>query len=141
MTVANDIGLRSPLGWRSISPLHRKLGSRAIRFTYPAGGAPTTAAVMKFRYDATTAMDRVVGFCISSAAGGTTGFSVTLNELNTGWQWASTVGGTKPFYVKENIETFVDEVDLTWVFSAAPDVPIYMSFFNFEVSPVYMGGG
>lgn len=136
--VALSVGA-TPLPWRKGSPLHKKLGARAMRVAYGASTvvpSPGTPATINLRYDASTAIDRIIGFCLSVAPNNTA-FQFLLQELNTGWFLAYTYGAAnRGLFIKANIETLPDEVSLQWSFSADPPAAIFMSFFNEEVVPV-----
>jgi hypothetical protein len=129
----------TPLPWRKKAPLHIKLGTRSLRAVYAASAvvpSPAAPATLNLRYDASTAIDRIIGFCLSVAPNNTA-FQFLLQELNTGWFFAYTYGAAnRGLFVKTNIETLPDEVSLSWSFSADPPAAIYMSFFNEEVVPV-----
>src|SRR5271166_6076010 len=115
----NPIGMFAPLPWRKITPLHKQLGARAIRFVYTNGtGLPLTATpqTMFLRYGPDTGIDRIVGFNLSIANSATpTNFA--LNENATGWQFSFVYPGSKGVYILGNVETLPDEVNLTWSFS------------------------
>jgi len=128
----------TPLPWRKSTPLHRKLGARALRVVYGASTvvpSPATPAGFNLRYDASTSVDRIIGFALSVQATATA-FQFLLQELNTGWFLNYTYSSNRGLLLKTNIETLPDEIAVQWSFSADPPVPIYMSFFNIEVSPV-----
>src|ERR1700733_10350682 len=104
----------TPLPWRSITPLHRKLGVRSLRFIYGASQAtplPASPLLINMRYDASTLLDRIIGFTLSVGAGGAAG-DFLIQELNTGWFLDYTMPGTKGIYLTANIETLPDEVNL-----------------------------
>lgn len=127
----------TPLPWRKVTPLHRRLGARSIRFVYAGGaGLPQTASPqsLAFRYDAVNAMDRVVGFTVSIAnAAGPADFVVL--ELNTGWFFDYTWPGSKGALVTGNVETLPNEVNLQFWFSASISGNVYVAFQNIEVVP------
>lgn len=127
----------TPLPWRKITPLHRSLGARSLRYVYPAAALlPLTAtpATLNLRYDAVTGIDRIIGF--SLAIGPTnTPCNFTLAELNTGWQFGYTYNGSRSIFVLNNIETLPDEVSLQWYFDVDIPAPVYLSFMNVEVVP------
>jgi hypothetical protein len=136
-TYPNFVATAMPMTWRKITPLHKKLGARAIRFVYPSGvGLPLVAspALLNFRFGPEIAIDRIIGFtlAIQSVA---TASNFYVKELNTGWSFSYAYGGSKGCYVKENIETLPDEISLSFSFSAALASDVYLSFFNFEVVP------
>lgn len=126
-----------PMSWRKITPLHRKLGARAVRYNYPAGvGLPLTASpqTINTRYGAEAAIDRIIGFTFSIQTSAIAS-NFYLQENNTGWQFSFDFGGNKGVFCQANIETLPDEVDLTWSFSANPNSNVYLAFYNFEVVP------
>lgn len=129
--------LASPLPWRKVTPLHRRLGARSIRFVYLGGaGLPLTASPqsLAFRYDAINAMDRIIGFTVSIAnAAGPSDF--TISELNTGWFYDFTWPGSKGALVQGNVETLPDEVNLQFSFSSAISGNVYVAFANIEHIP------
>lgn len=124
-----------PLPWRKVTPLHTKLGVRAQRFAYTATQAtptPTVPQAINLRYDASTAIDRIVGFTLSVGSGGAA-CEFLIQELNTGWFLDYSLPGTKAVYLSANIETLPDEVSLQFSFSANVGALVYLSFQNIEI--------
>jgi len=133
----------TPLPWRKVTPLHRSLGARSERFSYTSGqGLPSQATpqTINARYDASTALDRIIGFTLSIGAGDATPCEFVLQELNTGWFIDYSYPGTKGAYLSANIETLPDEVALQFYFTADLIAPVYLSFQNFEIVPHHITG-
>lgn len=140
MPTYNPLGLVTaiPLPWRKITPWHKKVGARAMRFTYGATTPVPSLAnpqPVLFRYDAGSPMDRIIGFTLSVAPGNSAG-NFLVQELNTGWFLSYALPGTTPIFINAIIETLPDEVSLQFYFSASPNANVYVSFQNVEVVPV-----
>ena len=135
-TVSRSIPLAMPMNWRKRSPLSDKLGTRSLRFSYPGGSnVPliATPQAIELRYGAEAGIDRLIGFNLSIQQSATP-TSFYMFESNTGWQYSFNFGGgNKGVYVLGNVETFPDEVNLTFSFSASPGSNVDLAFFNFEV--------
>jgi len=136
MTLALQTSM--PLPWRKYTPLHKKLGARAMRYIYPLGvGLPiagSSPATLNFRGDAVSTMDRVLGFTLSIQKVATAS-DFLLQELNTGWFQSYSYAGTRGLFLANNIETLPDEVSLQWSFSVAMATNVYLSFTNIELVP------
>jgi hypothetical protein len=126
-----------PMTWRKHTPVHRKLGSRAARFWYPAGaGLPLIAApgTLNLRYDAINAIDRIIGFqlCLGKAAD-TPEF--IIQDLNTNWFFDHLYTTGVPSVIWGCVETMPDQCALQWYSSGATTRNVYLAFYNFEVVP------
>lgn len=132
-----------PLPWRKMTPLHHQLGVRAQRFAFPANASLPQLATpqnINLRYDASTGTDRIIG-CTLSIANSSAGSDFTIQELNTGWFLNFTYPGSKGAFIQFNIETMIDEVDLSFYFSASSlSGAVYLSFQNIEVVPASVAG-
>jgi hypothetical protein len=135
--------LVTPLTWRKLTPLHKKLGARAMRFMYNAGASPLLANMggIEFRYDAVSAIDRVIGFCLSIGppSGASAASTFTISDANTGWNFNVLWSGAAPLYVMGNAETYADMANLSWNFDVQVQAPVYLSLFNVEVVPCAIG--
>jgi len=133
----NPVGTFAPLPWRKVSPLHKQLGTRSLRFVYPGGnGAPVTATPQSLylRYGPEAGIDRIIGFSVLLDKGADTP-DLSINELATGWTFEHVFTANQGASVFGNVETLPDEVNLTFSFAAATTRNVYVSFFNFEVVP------
>lgn len=127
-----------PLPWRKITPLHRSMGTRAIRYLYQASVTKPIAATpqtVNFRYDASTGMDRIIGFTMSIMSGNAA-CEFVIQELNTGWFLDYSLPGTTAAFISGIIETLPDEVNLEFYWSVAQTVQCYVSFQNVDAVPV-----
>lgn len=137
MTIQFTPTVSMELPWRKTTPLHRYLGVRAMRFNYgatatlPSVGTPQG---LNLRYDASTGIDRIIGFTLA-IGNAPTGANFLIQELNTGWFMSYSYQGSKGVTICENIETFPDEVMLQWSFDQNIAAPVYMSFVNIEIVP------
>jgi len=137
MAGPNPVGTFTPLSWRKVSPLHKQLGARSLRFVYPAGnGAPTIAAPQSLylRYGPETGIDRLIGFSIMLGKGADAP-ELTMSELATGWLFDHVFTANQGASVFGNLESMPDEINLAFSFAAATTRNVYLSFFNFEVVP------
>lgn len=136
-TQAQIIPAATPIEWRKRTPLHEKLGPRAMRFFWPASAAlpsPATPQLVTVAFDPSAAIDRVIGFYLSiaSAAQPT---EVLMSESLTNWQFSYTYPGGKGVTVWGNMETLPGRMALSVSFSVDVPTPIYLSLFNYEVVP------
>lgn len=132
-----------PLPWRKVTPLHKQLGSRSLRFNYSAGATlPSAAApqVVNLRYDISTAIDRLIGFTLAIMPGDNTQSNFILQENNTGWFFPYSYPGTIGAYITGCMETLPDEVNMQFSFSAELNAAVYVAFQNLEVVPAKLSG-
>ena len=135
------IATATPLSWRKITPLHRKLGARSLRFVYPAGAnLPRVATPLTIAKEFTAGrdMDRFIGFCLSIAASPVPA-NFLMSDGFTGWQFSYYYPGAKGIFIMGNVETLPEQSDLTVSFDAAVTGTVYLALFNFEVVPCQLG--
>jgi len=133
----NPVGTFAPLPWRKVSPLHKQLGARSLRFAYPGGnGAPVIATPQSLylRYGPETGIDRIIGFSVMLGKGADAP-ELTMSELATGWLFDHVFTANQGASVFGNLETFPDEINLTFSFAAATTRNVYLAFYNFEIVP------
>jgi hypothetical protein len=136
--------MSAPLSWRKTTPLHNKLGSRAIRFPYALGAAlpsPANPQIVNMRFEGVTAMDRIIGFNVAwTNTSSSSPCDFVMTEANTGWISALTYLGVGAVRFSGNMETMPDEINLSFYWTAPLVGSVaYVSLFNNEVVPNYTG--
>lgn len=126
-----------PLTWRKVSKFHQRMGARVIRQSPLVLTAAAPLNLINAPYGPDT-IDRIIGCYLSLGQAGAG--TITLQELNSGWNW-SVVAGTQLGNYWFPIETLVDGANITITSSiniaAAKQASI--SFYNFEMPPAQMG--
>lgn len=126
-----------PLPWRSITPLHRKLGARALRYVYTGGTnlpQTSTPANLQLQFANTEAIDRIVAYSLSIGVA-LAGANFTIQEANTGWRQTYTYNAGRGLFLTNTLETLPDTCNLTWWFDAALGVDTVVTFYNVELVP------
>lgn len=134
----NQLPLVSPLPWRGRSPLHKKMGARRVTWFWPNGaGMPLTATPLNFSflYDASAAIDRVLGVILTIAASGT-GCDFIIQDLTTNDFWDYTYpGNTSGVRAQHNIITSAEMANLSIWFTAQLSVNVTLHLTNIELMP------